>query len=158
MTHFQITHQRLPFSFEATLIYCHFNHHFLSLIGGIVGVSSVLMIQSHGDGIDSSKKIVIMLMIKMHGTNLTKAACEISKLLRDGTRWLDVEYRTICFHGYDQKNKGVKYTFYSFLYAEKSKLNHRLGFLILWSFYGRAFQYLKLVDTFEFLNYSSTYC
>ena len=94
----------------------------------------------------------------MHGTNLTKAACEISKLLRDGTLWLNIEYRTICFQEDDQKNKGVKYIFNSFLYTEKLKRSHRLGCLILWSFYGKAFQYLKLVDTFEFLNYSSTYC
>ena len=55
----------------------------------------------------------------MLGTNLTKAACEISKLLRDGTLWLNIEYRTICFQEDDQKNKGVKYTFNSFLYTEK---------------------------------------
>ena len=59
----------------------------MSLLGGAVGVSSVLMMQPDCNGSDSSKGLVIMLMVNMHNTGLTKTAFKISKLLRDVTVW-----------------------------------------------------------------------
>ena len=80
---FPLILETIVFQITASQVYYHFNPCFLLLIGGAVGVSSVLMIQPDCDGNDSSKGLVIVLMVNMHNTGLNKTAFKISKLLRD---------------------------------------------------------------------------